>query len=53
MKQNEAAALRENLRRLRLDRELTQRQLAARAGLSRVTVRRIERGLVTPRALLP
>lgn len=49
MKQNEATALRENLARLRLDRELTQRQLAARAGLSRVTVGRIERGLVTPR----
>ena len=46
---NETASIRENLSRLRLDRELTQRQLADRAGLSRVTVGRIERGLVTPR----
>ena len=45
----EAAAIRENLARLRLDREWTQRRLAGRAGLSRAAVGRIERGLVTPR----
>lgn len=46
---SEAAAIRENLARLRLDREETQRRLAGRAGLSRAAVGRIERGLVTPR----
>lgn len=49
MERSEASAIRENLRRLRLDRQSTQRQLAGRAGLSRAVVGRIERGLVTPR----
>ena len=46
---SETACIRANLARLRLDRELTQGQLAEKAGLSRVAVGRIERGLVTPR----
>ena len=46
---NETACIRANLARLRLDREWTQGQLAERAGLSRVAVGRVERGLVTPR----
>ena len=49
MERSEASAIRENLARLRLDRQSTQRQLAGRAGLSRAAVGRIERGLVTPR----
>ena len=39
-----------NLARLRLDRELTQDDLAAKAGLSRVALGKIERGAVIPRA---
>ena len=39
-----------NVARLRLDRHLTQEQLAARAGISRMAVGKIERGLVVPRA---
>ena len=39
-----------NLARLRLDRELTQDDLAAKAGLSRVALGKIERGAVVPRA---
>ena len=46
---SEASCIRENLRRLRLDRELTPGQLAERAGISRGAVGRIERGPVTPR----
>ena len=49
MKRSESSVVRENLARLRLDRESTQRRLAERAGLSRGAVGRIERGLVTPR----
>ena len=40
----------ENLARLRLDRRLTQEVLAAKAGLSRVALGKIERGAVVPRA---
>lgn len=40
-----------NVARLRLDRGLTQAQLAERAGLSRVAVGKIERGVVYPRTL--
>jgi len=39
-----------NVARLRLDRQLTQEELARRAGLSRLALGRIERGGVIPRA---
>ena len=39
-----------NVARLRLARQLTQKQLAARAGMSRVALGKIERGAVVPRA---
>ena len=39
-----------NLARLRLDRGLTQAALAEKAGLSRLAVGKIERGVVVPRA---
>jgi Zn-dependent peptidase ImmA (M78 family)/DNA-binding XRE family transcriptional regulator len=39
-----------NVARLRLDRQLTQEELARRAGLSRVALGKIERGAVVPRA---
>ena len=39
-----------NVARLRLDRQLTQEQLAERAGISRMAVGKIERGVVVPRA---
>ena len=39
-----------NVARLRLDWELTQAELARRAGLSRVAVGKIERGEVEPQA---
>ena len=39
-----------NLARLRLDKDLTQEDLAVEAGLSRMALGRIERGAVVPRA---
>ena len=39
-----------NVARLRLDRRLTQEQLAGEAGISRVALGKIERGAVVPRA---
>ena len=39
-----------NVARLRRDRQLTQEQLAAQAGLSRLALGKIERGAVVPRA---
>ena len=45
----EARCIPANLARLRLDRSLTQGDLAAKAGLARASVGRIERGGVTPR----
>ena len=39
-----------NVARLRLDRQLTQEELAAQAGLSRMALGKIERGAVVPRA---
>jgi Zn-dependent peptidase ImmA (M78 family)/DNA-binding XRE family transcriptional regulator len=39
-----------NIARLRLDRELTQEELAEKAGISRVALGKIERGAVVPRA---
>lgn len=46
---SEASCIRENLRRLRLDRELTQAQLGAKAGVSRATVGRLERARGAPK----
>ena len=40
-----------NVARLRLDRQLTQEELARKAGVSRVALGKIERGAVVPRAL--
>jgi transcriptional regulator with XRE-family HTH domain len=40
----------ENLRRLRTDRYLTQARLAKNAGISRVTVTRLESGATPPLA---
>ena len=39
-----------NIARLRLDRQLTQEELAQKAGLSRMALGNIERGTVVPRA---
>ena len=39
-----------NVARLRLDRQLTQEELARKAGLSRMALGNIERGTATPRA---
>ncbi len=39
-----------NIARLRLDRQLTQEDLARKAGLSRMALGKIERGTVVPRA---
>ncbi len=39
-----------NVARLRLDRELTQAELAGRAGLSRIAVGKVERGEMVPQA---
>ena len=44
------AVIAANVARLRLDRQLTQENLAAKAGLSRVAIGKIERGSVVPRA---
>ena len=41
--------IRENIARLRLERGLTQEELARRAGISRVALGKIERGGVVPR----
>ena len=43
-------AIAANVARLRLDRRLTQEELATKAGLSRVSLGKIERGTVVPRA---
>ena len=50
-RRRETSCIRENLLRLRLDREWTQAQLAARAGLSRAAIGQIERGEVIPKIL--
>ena len=39
-----------NVARLRLDRQLTQAELAGKAGISRVALGKIERGVVVPQA---
>ena len=46
----EGACIAANVARLRLDRQLTQEELAAKAGLSRVALGKIERGAVVPRS---
>ena len=46
----DAACIAANVARLRLERRLTQDQLAARAGISRMALGKIERGTVVPRA---
>lgn len=51
MKRSEPSCIPENLLRLRRDREWTQAQLAEKANLSPVAVRKIERGVVYPRTL--
>ena len=46
----DGASIAANVARLRLDRRLTQEQLAALAGISRMALGKIERGVVAPRA---
>ena len=46
----DGATIAANVARLRLDRRLTQQDLAAKAGLARVSLGKIERGTVIPRA---
>ena len=46
----EDSSIAANVARLRLSRRLTQEQLAASAGISRVALGKIERGAVVPRA---
>jgi Zn-dependent peptidase ImmA (M78 family)/transcriptional regulator with XRE-family HTH domain len=46
----DGATIASNVARLRLDRQLTQADLAAKARLSRVALGKIERGAVVPRA---
>ena len=47
---SDVAHIAANVARLRLDRQLTQAELAAKAGISRVALGKIERGVVVPRA---
>ena len=44
--------IRSNVRRFRLERELTQQELAARVGVTRQTVLSIEKGKYTPSVAL-
>ena len=46
----DGACISANVARLRLDRGLTQEEVAVKAGLSRLALGRIERGAVVPRA---
>lgn len=46
----ESSCIAANVARLRLDRQLTQEEFAAKAGLSRVALGKIERGAVVPRS---
>lgn len=45
-------ALRNNIRRLRFDKNMTQEELALRTGVSRQTIMSIERGQTNPSVLL-
>ncbi len=47
-----APILRNNIRRLRFERSMTQEELALRVGVSRQTVMSIERGATNPSTLL-
>ncbi len=47
-----AASLRNNIRRLRFERGMTQEELALRVGVSRQTIMSIERGATNPSVLL-
>ena len=49
----DGACISANVARLRLDRGLTQEEVAVQAGLSRLALERIERGSVVPRASTP
>ena len=44
--------LRNNIRRLRFDKRMTQEELALRTGVSRQTIMSIERGQTNPSVLL-
>jgi putative transcriptional regulator len=46
------AILKNNIRRLRFDRNMTQEELALRVGVSRQTIMSIERGATNPSVLL-
>lgn len=46
------AILRNNIRRLRFERSMTQEELALRTGVSRQTIMSIERGDTNPSVLL-
>ena len=46
------AVLRNNIRRLRFERSMTQEELALRTGVSRQTIMSIERGDTNPSVLL-
>lgn len=46
------AQLRNNIRRLRFERNMTQEELALRTGVSRQTIMSIERGRTNPSVLL-
>lgn len=45
-------SLKNNIRRLRFDRSMTQEELALRTGVSRQTIMSIERGRTNPSVLL-
>jgi len=45
-------ALKNNIRKLRFDRSMTQEELALRTGVSRQTIMSIERGQTNPSVLL-
>ncbi|MDD4319162.1 MAG: helix-turn-helix transcriptional regulator [Candidatus Peribacteraceae bacterium] len=45
-------ALRNNIRRLRFEKNMTQEELALRTGVSRQTIMSIERGRTNPSVLL-
>ena len=50
MTENIEGCIAANIARLRLDQGLTQEELAQKAGISRITIGKVERGSVIPRA---